>query len=211
MTEPQVPGKKPFLYVVVCAAGVMRRPRQADHGRSRGKLGRRRGGHSAGPGFHRHGGGRGPDRLPDPLGLALTRRSSPVAARRRDRGGATTFNTVNKWAAGISDTLALGILCESYGMGIPTAVLPYVNSAQAAHPAYRQSLERLREMDVLIGSYEPHRPKAAWRGRPLPLGRGAGTAHFQGVHAAVISAAVLVAAAALEGLPPVGQELPGVV
>jgi hypothetical protein len=71
-----------------------------------------------------------------------------------------TFNTVNKWAAGISDTLALGILCEAYGMGIPTAVLPYVNAAQAAHPAYRQSLERLREMGVLIGSYEPHRPKA---------------------------------------------------
>lgn len=35
-----------------------------------------------------------------------------------------TFNTINKWAAGISDTLALGILCEAYGFGIPTAVLP---------------------------------------------------------------------------------------
>jgi flavoprotein len=46
-----------------------------------------------------------------------------------------TFNTVNKWAAGISDTLALGILCEAYGMGIPTAVLPYLNPAQSAHPA----------------------------------------------------------------------------
>ena len=45
-------------------------------------------------------------------------------------------------------------------LGIPAAVLPYLNSAQAAHPAYRQSLERLREMGVLIGSYEPHRPKA---------------------------------------------------
>ncbi|GAA3837328.1 hypothetical protein GCM10022206_89330 [Streptomyces chiangmaiensis] len=45
-------------------------------------------------------------------------------------------------------------------MGIPVAVLPYLNSAQAAHPGYRLSLERLREMGVLIGSYEPHRPKA---------------------------------------------------
>ncbi|MEU5303982.1 flavoprotein [Streptomyces noursei] len=71
-----------------------------------------------------------------------------------------TFNTINKWAAGISDTLAVGILCEAYGLGIPTAVLPYLNSAQAAHPAYHQSLQRLREMDVLIGSYEPHPPKA---------------------------------------------------
>ncbi|MFJ2905517.1 flavoprotein [Streptomyces sp. NPDC091279] len=71
-----------------------------------------------------------------------------------------SFNTVNKWAAGISDNLALGILCEAPAMGVPIAVLPYLNSAQAAHPAYRQSLERLREMGILIGSYEPHRPKA---------------------------------------------------
>ncbi|MFI1864271.1 flavoprotein [Streptomyces jumonjinensis] len=71
-----------------------------------------------------------------------------------------TFNTINKWAAGVSDTLALGILCEAYGFGIPTAALPYLNSAQATHPAYARSLEQLREMGVLIGSYEPHRPKA---------------------------------------------------
>ncbi len=45
-------------------------------------------------------------------------------------------------------------------MDIPVAVLPFLNSAQAAHPAYRQSLARLREMGILIGSYEPHRPKA---------------------------------------------------
>ncbi|MFH8472402.1 flavoprotein [Streptomyces sp. NPDC018000] len=71
-----------------------------------------------------------------------------------------TFNTINKWAAGISDTLALGILCESYGFGTPTAALPYVNSAQAAHPAYAESLRKLRAMGILIGSYEPHPPKA---------------------------------------------------
>ncbi|MFE6840758.1 flavoprotein, partial [Streptomyces sp. NPDC057705] len=56
--------------------------------------------------------------------------------------------------------LALGILCESYGLGVPTAVLPYVNAAQAAHPAYAESLRRLRDMGILIGSYQPHRPKA---------------------------------------------------
>lgn len=38
-------------------------------------------------------------------------------------------------------------------MGIPTAALPYLNAAQAAHPSYRKSLEQLRVMDVLIGSY----------------------------------------------------------
>ncbi|MFB7269642.1 flavoprotein [Streptomyces sp. NPDC056244] len=72
-----------------------------------------------------------------------------------------TFNTINKWAAGISDTLAVGILCEAYGMGVPTAVLPYLNAAQAAHPAYRQSLDRLREMNVLIGTHTPHQPDHA--------------------------------------------------
>ncbi|MEU8942572.1 flavoprotein [Streptomyces goshikiensis] len=71
-----------------------------------------------------------------------------------------TFNTVNKWAAGFADNLALSILCEAPGMDIPIAVLPYVNTALAAHPAYRRSLAELREMGVLLGSYEPHRPKA---------------------------------------------------
>ncbi|MFH9571848.1 flavoprotein [Streptomyces sp. NPDC017230] len=71
-----------------------------------------------------------------------------------------TFNTVNNWAAGISDNLALAILCEAPAMGVPIAVLPYLNSAQAAHPADRRSLDLLREMGVLIGSYAPHRLKA---------------------------------------------------
>ncbi|WP_369230111.1 flavoprotein [Streptomyces sp. R21] len=62
-----------------------------------------------------------------------------------------TFNTVNKWAAGISDTLALGTLCEAYGLGVPIAVLPCVNEALAAHPAYRASVERLRGMGVRFG------------------------------------------------------------
>ncbi|MGW3930994.1 hypothetical protein ACWECC_23245, partial [Streptomyces microflavus] len=40
------------------------------------------------------------------------------------------------------------------------AVLPYVNSAQAAHPAYAESLRRLREMGILVGR------SALPRGRP---------------------------------------------
>jgi phosphopantothenoylcysteine synthetase/decarboxylase len=74
-----------------------------------------------------------------------------------------TFNTINKWAVGVSDTLALGILCEAYGLGIPTAVQPYLNAAQAAHPAYGESLARLASMGVLIGDYVPHGPKAGGR------------------------------------------------
>ncbi|MFH8449352.1 flavoprotein [Streptomyces fungicidicus] len=62
-----------------------------------------------------------------------------------------TFNTVNKWAAGIADTLALGTLCEAAGLGVPVAVLPCVADALAAHPAYRDSLTRLRGMGVRFG------------------------------------------------------------
>jgi hypothetical protein len=59
---------------------------------------------------------------------------------------------VNKWAAGISDTLALGTLCEAYGLGVPIAVLPCVGEALAAHPAYRASVDRLGEMGVRFGA-----------------------------------------------------------
>lgn len=86
-----------------------------------------------------------------------------------------TFNTVNKWAAGIADTLALGTLCEASGLGVPIAVLPCVGGALAAHPAYRDSLTRLRGMGVRIGDpyageAEPDggRPEFGWE-RALDL------------------------------------------
>ncbi|MFF4386817.1 flavoprotein [Streptomyces sp. NPDC001552] len=90
---------------------------------------------------------------------------SPGDARSYPRADAiavapATFNTVNKWAAGFADNLALGLLCEAPGMGIPTVVLPYVNTALAAHRAYRRSVDELREMGVMFGSYMPHRPKS---------------------------------------------------
>ncbi len=86
-----------------------------------------------------------------------------------------TFNTINKWAAGTADTLALGTLCEAYGLGVPTVVLPCVGEALAAHPAYRASLARLRGMGVRFG--EPYsgeaqegggRPEFGWE-RALDL------------------------------------------
>jgi phosphopantothenoylcysteine decarboxylase len=61
-----------------------------------------------------------------------------------------TVNTVNKWAAGITDTLVLGLLVEGYGYGIPTAVVPYTNKVMALHPALHESLARLREWGVHV-------------------------------------------------------------
>ncbi|MCX4907465.1 flavoprotein [Streptomyces sp. NBC_00878] len=160
MTEPNAPEKKPFLYVVVCACGIA-----GDVGKLINTV------------QERHW-DVGVIATPQGLGFLDTetieaQTGYPIRSAWRTPGEArplppadaivvapATFNTVNKWAAGISDTLALGVLCEAYGLGIPTAVLPYVNSAQAAHPAYRRSLGQLREMGVLIGGYVPHRPKA---------------------------------------------------
>ncbi|MGC5343032.1 flavoprotein [Streptomyces sp. DT171] len=77
-----------------------------------------------------------------------------------------TFDTINKWAAGASDTLALalGILCEAHGFGVPTAVLPYLNAAQAVRTAYRLSPDRLSGTGVLISSRKTHEPGTG--GRP---------------------------------------------
>jgi len=73
-----------------------------------------------------------------------------------------TYNTINKWAHGSSDTYALGILAESIGLRIPVVVLPFVNSALAAHFAFRSSVQELREAGVRIlmgpGEWEPHPP-----------------------------------------------------
>ncbi|MEV5850682.1 flavoprotein [Streptomyces sp. NPDC051985] len=160
MTEPTAPQKKPFLYVVVCACGIAgdvgklitaAQKRQWDVGVVATPQGL---------GFL------DTEAVQDQTGYPIRSAwRTPSEARPLPPADAiavapATFNTINKWANGISDTLALGILCEAYGMGIPAAVLPYLNSAQAAHPAYRRSLDHLREMGVLIGSYEPHRPKA---------------------------------------------------
>jgi len=61
-----------------------------------------------------------------------------------------TVNTVNKWAAGITDTLVLGLLVEGYGYGVPTAVVPYTNKVMALHPALHESLAKLRDWGVHV-------------------------------------------------------------
>jgi phosphopantothenoylcysteine synthetase/decarboxylase len=86
-----------------------------------------------------------------------------------------TVNTVNKWAAGITDTLVLGLLVEGYGYGIPTAVVPYTNNVMALHPALHASLAKLRDWGVHVlygddvcrlgkpGQTDRFRPQFPWR------------------------------------------------
>ncbi|MEV6195336.1 flavoprotein [Streptomyces sp. NPDC051920] len=155
---------KPFLYVVVCAAGV------AEGVGSLITAARERGWEV------------GVVATPQGLGFidaaaveAMTGR--PIRSAWRAPGdprpfpapdavalAPATFNTINKWAAGISDTLALGTLCEAYGLGVPIAVLPCVNEALAAHPAYRAAVERLRDMGVRFG--DPYGGEGQQDGRP---------------------------------------------
>ena len=56
-----------------------------------------------------------------------------------------TFNTINKCALGVNDSLALGLMNEALGTrGLPIAMVPWVNATLARHPAYEPSLRRLQ-------------------------------------------------------------------
>jgi hypothetical protein len=59
-----------------------------------------------------------------------------------------TFNTINKWAAGISDTLALGMLNEAIGMRLPVIAVPFPSVALARHPAFMRNMATLKEWGV---------------------------------------------------------------
>jgi phosphopantothenoylcysteine decarboxylase len=70
-----------------------------------------------------------------------------------------TFNTINKWSAGISDTFALGILNEAFGLKLPTIVAPYAKPSLAAHPEFGRSLEKLSTWGVNVLPNEVIRAK----------------------------------------------------
>ena len=76
-----------------------------------------------------------PDVLPDPDAVIV----APA-----------TVNTINKWAAGICDTLALGILVEAIGKRLPIVALPSTNQAHAAHPAFTENIGKLRSWGVSV-------------------------------------------------------------
>jgi phosphopantothenoylcysteine synthetase/decarboxylase len=61
-----------------------------------------------------------------------------------------TFNTLNKWAGGINDSLALGLLNELLGLKVPIVVAMYCKAALAAHPAYRPNVTRLRQAGATV-------------------------------------------------------------
>ncbi|MCG5459779.1 flavoprotein [Micromonospora sp. PSH03] len=71
-----------------------------------------------------------------------------------------TFNVINKWALGINDTVALGILNQALGCGLPVYAFPNVKSELAAHPAYQANLRQLTVAGVVIKALSA---KLDWR------------------------------------------------
>lgn len=65
-----------------------------------------------------------------------------------------TFNTINKWAVGISDNYALGVLNEAIGLGLPIVAAPYAKSSLAAHPAFQDSQAKLTTCGVYLAPNE---------------------------------------------------------
>lgn len=150
MTDGLPPGGRPVLYVIACGSPVAH-----DVGRLVG-LAQRRGydvcviatpdgrkfvdvpalavqtGHPVRTAYKNPG---DPDVLPSPDVLAVV---------------PATVNTVNKWGAGITDTLALGLLVESQGKGLPIVAVPYTNEAMAQHPAFQENIVRLRGWGVTV-------------------------------------------------------------
>ncbi|HEY0718202.1 MAG TPA: flavoprotein [Streptosporangiaceae bacterium] len=106
-----------------------------------------------------------PDLLPSPDALVV----APA-----------TFNTVNKWVQGISDTLALGLLNEAVGLGLPMIAAPWPNAALAAHPAFARSLATLGEWGVTV-LLDPNRLP------PAPAQRRAGPGDSPGQTAQLAS------------------------
>jgi hypothetical protein len=66
-----------------------------------------------------------------------------------------TFNMINQWAAGLSETLALGLINEAIGLGIPLVTVPWINGPLSRHPALAASFARLREAGVRVLEPDP--------------------------------------------------------
>ena len=69
-----------------------------------------------------------------------------------------TFNTLNKWAAGINDSPALGVLNDAVGLGTPLLAVPMVGERLSRHPVWPATLDFLATagitlLDVVTGQH----------------------------------------------------------
>jgi hypothetical protein len=63
-----------------------------------------------------------------------------------------TFRTINNWAHGNSETLAVGLLCEYTGRGAPIVAVPCLGKGSGldTFPTFQKSIDTLREYGVTI-------------------------------------------------------------
>lgn len=70
-----------------------------------------------------------------------------------------TLNTLTKWAAAHSDNLAISLLCEAVGRGVPTRAEVSLSPPYASLPAAGEALTRLADLGVDLrranGTIEP--------------------------------------------------------
>jgi len=67
-----------------------------------------------------------------------------------------SFRTINNWAAGNSDTAAVGLLCEYLGLGMPIVAVPCLRTGSGldTHPIFRENIRRLNEWGARV-LYDP--------------------------------------------------------
>nr|WP_069162064.1 flavoprotein [Nocardia altamirensis] len=72
-----------------------------------------------------------------------------------------TSNSLAKWAAGISDTLPLGLLVEGVGLELPVVAVPFANRALISFPAVQDAVHKLSQWGVaMLVEDTPHEPKS---------------------------------------------------
>ena len=79
-----------------------------------------------------------------------------------------TFNTLNKWALGLADTYALGVLCEAIALKRKTIAVPFIGERFWGHPALQRSLS---ELSSAVSIVDPRGDEFEELG-PVPSGAG---------------------------------------
>jgi hypothetical protein len=72
-----------------------------------------------------------------------------------------TINSLDKFAVGIADSVALGLLTECFGVDVPVVIAPNVNPALARHPRFLENLEELGQWGVHV-LFDASAPPPTW-------------------------------------------------
>jgi phosphopantothenoylcysteine synthetase/decarboxylase len=96
-----------------------------------------------------------PRELADVAGAQVVQSYFDLAIRPRPPRGVLlfapcSFNSLNKLAHGIADSLALSVAAEAIGRGTPVIVAPSLNAPLLAHPVAQASLKTLPQWGVAI-------------------------------------------------------------